>query len=71
MIEEPLTMTELRAVAARKAWDAFHMYQGQDPASAIPPEFYLATELIIKESYKNVDKMVSQAVRSRLENLLQ
>lgn len=63
MSNEPLDRYTLGRVAARKAWEAFGG-EGLAPAS-----FHRAVEMVIEETYQNVDKMIEKTIRQRLEAL--
>lgn len=66
MITDPLDISDLRRVAAKKAWDAYR--KDSDPVG-VPMSFYYAVDLVIKESYENIDKMVKSAIRQKLDQL--
>jgi hypothetical protein len=67
MIDKPLSIAELRKVAAKKAWE---IYTGDTDPVDIPMSFYYAVDICIKESYDNVDKMITEGIRKRLDDLL-
>jgi hypothetical protein len=64
---EPASYSELRKTIAYKAW---LIWCPSRPVPPVPPEFYNIAEVAIREVQLNVDKMISQTVKSRLENLL-
>jgi hypothetical protein len=66
MIDKPLDIPDLRRAVARKAWD---VYRGPSDPVDIPPSFYYAIDIVIKESYNNVDKMIADNIRRRLDGL--
>jgi hypothetical protein len=67
MNSRPLEYSELRKVIAQKAWS---IWCPSRPLPSVPAEFYNIAEVAIKEVQSNVDKMITEAVKSRLENLL-
>lgn len=66
MIDKPYEIWQLRRIAAAKAWEA---YRSDTDPEKVPLAFYNAVDIVIKESYKNVDKMVQETIRQRLESL--
>jgi hypothetical protein len=66
MDDKPLTINELRRVAAAKAWNACR--SDNDPIQ-VPENFYYIVDLIIKECYVNLDKMILCVIKQRLDSL--
>lgn len=65
-MDQPLTALELRTLIAEKAW---RIYSGES-ANNMPIDFYRIAEMAIVEVHTNVDKMLGQQIRDRLEKLL-
>ena len=65
--ERPVSNAILRKIIAHKAWDIWT--QADRPSSA-PDQFYSIADMAIQEVYDNVDKMITESIRQRLENLL-
>jgi hypothetical protein len=63
----PLSFFMLRKIIAHKAWDIWTA--SKDP-SAVPPRFYDIADMAIKEVHDNVDKMITDVIREKLENLI-
>lgn len=65
--DAPLERRELRNKIATYVWPLFF----PDRASEVPDEkFYLLVDIIIGRTYNNVDLMIAEQVRNRLEDLL-
>jgi len=67
LTDKPLSVNMLRAIIARKAWD---LYKKQEIPTEVPSEFYAIAEMAIMETYANVDKMLTDTIRNRLEKLI-
>lgn len=65
--EGPVSNLILKKIIAHKAWD---MWSKTSEPSPVPPQFYDIADMAIQEVYNNVDKMITEAIRQRLENLL-
>lgn len=65
-MDKPLDLWQLREVAATKAWE---VYRADSDPEQVPLKFSCAVDVIIRETYINVDKMITESVRNRLENL--
>ena len=65
-MNKPLDIYDLREFAARKAWDIYR--STSDPLN-IPESFYHAVEVVIRESYNNVDSMLKESIRLKLDSL--
>jgi len=63
----PLYFSELRREIAEKAWEIWNPTR---PLPRIPTEFYQIAEMAISEVHVNVDKMISETIKQRLEKLL-
>lgn len=63
----PLEYSELRKMIAYKAWS---IWCPSRPMPSVPAEFYNIADLAIREVQSNIDKMITEAVKSRLEKLL-
>jgi hypothetical protein len=66
MADKPLDLWQLERIAAAKAWEDYRKVN--DPKE-VPPAFYKAVSVVIKESYLNVDKMILTMISQRLEEL--
>ena len=66
-MDKPLHMRELRQKVAERMWGVCR--SGHDPISP-PPVIYAMTEAAIDEIYRNVDKMLMQTIKDRLEGLV-
>lgn len=64
--DRPLDLLQLRMILARKAWN---QYKGDSDPYEVPSAFYSVTDLIIKESYNNVEKMIAETIKQRLNSL--
>lgn len=67
MSSEPATYSELRKTIAYKAWLEWCPSR---PVPPVPAEFYNIADVAIREVQGNVDKMISELVKVRLEKLL-
>jgi len=67
MMEKPLHPYELKIKVAEEMWKVCR--SKNDPIEP-PLAIYAMAEVAIKEVYLNVDKMVLETVKSRLEGLL-
>lgn len=67
MNSKPLEYSELRKVIAYKAWS---IWCPSRPMPPVPAEFYNIADVAIREVQSNVDKMISETVKTRLEALL-
>jgi hypothetical protein len=63
----PLEYSELRKIVATKAWS---IWCPSRPLPAVPAEFYNIADVAIREVQSNVDKMITETVKGRLETLL-
>lgn len=66
MINKPLDLWQLRELAATKAWEA---YRTDSDSEKVPSSFSHAVDIVIREAYINIDRMITESVRNRLENL--
>lgn len=67
MIDEPLDFWQLRELATRKAWKEF---AGDNVSGGFIPEgFHKAVDVVIRETYGNLDKMIGKTIKLRLEHL--
>lgn len=66
-MSNPLSYSELRMSIAKTAWSVWCPTR---PLPAVPPEFYTIADCSIKLVHENVDKMISEAIKGKLENLL-
>ncbi|MGA1710384.1 MAG: hypothetical protein ACO4CS_03865 [bacterium] len=64
---EPLDYSDLRRLIARKAWE---IWCPTRPLPAIPAEFYNIADMSIIAIHQNVDRIIGQMIKSRLETLL-
>ena len=62
-----MSYSDLRIDIARQAWS---IWCPTRPLPAVPPEFYNIADYAIKTVHGNVDKMISEAIKGRLEKLL-
>jgi len=67
MTSEPASYSELRKTIAYKAW---LVWCPSRPVPPVPAEFYNIADVAIREVQANVDKMVSELIKTRLEKLL-
>lgn len=65
-MDQPLTALELRTRIAEKAW---RIHSGES-ADDMPIDFYRIAEMAIVEVHSNVDRMLGQQIRNRLEKLM-
>jgi hypothetical protein len=65
--EHPISISMLRKVIAHQAWDIWSKTENPSP---VPDEFYQIADMAIKEVYDNVDKMITDTIRNRLEKLI-
>lgn len=65
-MDQPLTALELRTRIAEKAW---RIYSGES-VDDMPIDFYRIAEMAIVEVHANVDRMLGQQIRNRLEKLM-
>lgn len=63
----PLTFSELRSKVAKDAWS---IWCPTRPLPGVPPEFYNIADMAINTVHENVDKMISEQIKGRLETLL-
>lgn len=64
---EPASYSELRRTIAYNAW---LIWCPSRPVPPVPAEFYTIADFAIREVQSNVDKMISQTIKSKLEDLL-
>ncbi len=64
---EPVSYSELRKTIAYKAWQ---LWCPSRPVPPVPSEFYNIADVAIREVQSNVDKMITQTVKAKLESLL-
>ena len=64
----PLEYSELRKIVAHKAWS---IWCPSRPMPPVPAEFYNIADVAIREVQSNIDKMITETVKGRLEALLQ
>lgn len=67
MSYKPISYSILRELIAKQAWE---IWSEKSPAPPTPIEFYQISEMAIREVQLNVDKMVAEIIKSRLETLL-
>lgn len=67
MNNKPLERSELRRQIASKAWG---IWCPTRPLPAIPAEFYNIADVAIMEVHSNVDKMIAETIKTKLETLL-
>lgn len=67
MNSKPLEYSELRKTIAYKAW---LIWCPSRPVPPVPAEFYNIADVAIREVQSNIDKMITETVKSRLEKLL-
>lgn len=67
METKPLEYSELRKVIAHKAWS---IWCPSRPMPSVPAEFYNIADVAIREVQSNIDKMITETVKTRLEKLL-
>lgn len=63
----PISYSDLRISIAKTAWSVWCPTR---PLPAVPAEFYTIADCAIRLVHENVDKMISEAIKSRLEDLL-
>lgn len=63
----PLSAFELRTLIAERAW---RIYSEGESVQSIPLSFYRIADMAIVEVHKNVDRMLVETIKGRLENLL-
>jgi hypothetical protein len=66
-MDKPLHMRELRQKVAERMWSVCR--SELDPVEP-PPVIYAMTETAINEIYMNIDKMLMQTIKDRLERLI-
>lgn len=66
-MDKPLHPHELRTKVAEEMWKACRSHA--DPIEP-PPPVYAMAEVAIKVIYINVDKMLMETIKNRLEGLL-
>jgi hypothetical protein len=66
-MDKPLHIPELREKVARKMWEVCR--SSNDPLEP-PLATYVMAEVAIKEIYGNVDKILLETIRNRLEGLI-
>lgn len=66
-MDRPLYPNELRSKVAEEMWKACR--SNNDPIEP-PPALYAMAEVAIREIHINVDKMLLETIRNRLEGLL-
>jgi hypothetical protein len=67
MQTKPLEFSELRKIIAHKSWS---IWSPSRPLPPVPPEFYNIAEVAIREVQANIDKMIAETIKKRLETLL-
>lgn len=66
-MSDPMSYSDLRMDIAKTAWS---LWCPTRPLPAVPPEFYNIADYAIKTVHGNVDKMISETIKGRLEKLL-
>lgn len=66
-MNQPLTALELRTRIAEKAW---RIYSDGESCESMPLDFYRIAEMAIVEVHSNVDRMLMQTIKERLEGLV-
>lgn len=66
-MSDPISYSNLRMDIAKTAWS---IWCPTRPLPAVPPEFYNIADYAIKTVHGNVDRMISEAIKGRLEKLL-
>jgi hypothetical protein len=66
-MSNPVGYSDLRRDIARTAWS---IWCPTRPLPAVPPEFYNIADYAIRSVHENVDKMISETIKGRLEKLL-